>query len=343
MPDREHGHWPRASQSRSWSWARRPRPRVRRASSSDRVSTLNVTILSTMLADEGFGEWGFAALVEVDGRRILFDTGANDDTVARNLKALGLDLAKTETVVLRHNHADHTTGLMPLRGLVGVKSKALSTLYVGSGIFLTRLTTEGRTDERMARSNANTKRRAGALSKWAPLRLQPGVWLTGRVPRVHPERNWSGLGKVRLPTGDQDDIVAEDMALVFQPARAGRALRLRARGRYQHAGAHSQDRRSSGRQGDHRRPASVWRRRRASFWTASQLKRFGVQQLVGGALHRRRSGVSHPRALASRQTCMVGAVGRPTLSTRASIRFASRNSFRAFSFQLSAISYQIRP
>ena len=93
------------------------------ASSSDRVSTLNVTILSTMLADEGFGEWGFAALVEVDGRRILFDTGANDDTVARNLKALGLDLAKTEPVVLRHNHADHTTGLMPLRGSLASRAR----------------------------------------------------------------------------------------------------------------------------------------------------------------------------------------------------------------------------
>jgi hypothetical protein len=48
----------------------------------DHVSSLHITILSTMLADEGFGEWGFAALVEVDGRRLLFDTGANEDTVA---------------------------------------------------------------------------------------------------------------------------------------------------------------------------------------------------------------------------------------------------------------------
>jgi 7,8-dihydropterin-6-yl-methyl-4-(beta-D-ribofuranosyl)aminobenzene 5'-phosphate synthase len=58
-------------------------------SPSDRVSKLTITILSTMLADEGFGEWGFAALVDVNGRRILFDTGANDDTVARNVKDAG--------------------------------------------------------------------------------------------------------------------------------------------------------------------------------------------------------------------------------------------------------------
>jgi hypothetical protein len=33
------------------------------------VKQLKVTILSTMLADEGIGEWRFAALVEADGRR----------------------------------------------------------------------------------------------------------------------------------------------------------------------------------------------------------------------------------------------------------------------------------
>src|ERR1700740_3265071 len=40
-------------------------------SSHPQVKTLKVTILSTMLADEGSGEWGFAALVESDGHRIL--------------------------------------------------------------------------------------------------------------------------------------------------------------------------------------------------------------------------------------------------------------------------------
>lgn len=39
------------------------------------MQSLRITVLSTMLADRGIGEWGFAALVEADGRRILFDTG----------------------------------------------------------------------------------------------------------------------------------------------------------------------------------------------------------------------------------------------------------------------------
>ena len=46
-----------------------------------RVHSLKIRILSTMLADTGIGEWGFSALVEADGHRILFDTGFKPDTV----------------------------------------------------------------------------------------------------------------------------------------------------------------------------------------------------------------------------------------------------------------------
>jgi 7,8-dihydropterin-6-yl-methyl-4-(beta-D-ribofuranosyl)aminobenzene 5'-phosphate synthase len=84
------------------------------------VAGLEIKILSTMLADEGFGEWGFAALVEVDGRRILFDTGAHDDTVQRNLKLMGLDLSDVELVVLSQNHDDHTAGLLDRQGAHGL-------------------------------------------------------------------------------------------------------------------------------------------------------------------------------------------------------------------------------
>ena len=85
--------------------------RAQSAPSGHKVTRLEIKILSTMLADEGFGEWGFAALVEVDGRKILFDTGAHEDTVQRNLRELKVDLSDVELVILSHNHDDHTTGL----------------------------------------------------------------------------------------------------------------------------------------------------------------------------------------------------------------------------------------
>jgi 7,8-dihydropterin-6-yl-methyl-4-(beta-D-ribofuranosyl)aminobenzene 5'-phosphate synthase len=56
-------------------------------------------------------DWGFSALVEHGGTRILFDTGNNAAIFEHNVKALGVDLTKLDFVVISHRHADHTTGL----------------------------------------------------------------------------------------------------------------------------------------------------------------------------------------------------------------------------------------
>ncbi len=56
-------------------------------------------------------DWGFAALVETGGKRILFDTGNNPDIFARNASALGVDLRTIDLVVISHRHGDHTAGL----------------------------------------------------------------------------------------------------------------------------------------------------------------------------------------------------------------------------------------
>ena len=61
---------------------------------------------STMTKD-----WGFAALVEYGGKRILFDTGNNADIFAHNVGAKGIDLKQLDFAVVSHRHGDHTSGL----------------------------------------------------------------------------------------------------------------------------------------------------------------------------------------------------------------------------------------
>jgi 7,8-dihydropterin-6-yl-methyl-4-(beta-D-ribofuranosyl)aminobenzene 5'-phosphate synthase len=70
-------------------------------------------------------DWGFSALVEHNGKRILFDTGNNAAIFEHNVKALGVDLTKLDFVVISHRHADHTTGL---RYVLSVNPKV--TVYV---------------------------------------------------------------------------------------------------------------------------------------------------------------------------------------------------------------------
>ena len=56
-------------------------------------------------------DWDFSALVEVAGKRILFDTGNDRDIFAANIKAKGIDLTNLDFLVLSHRHSDHMAGL----------------------------------------------------------------------------------------------------------------------------------------------------------------------------------------------------------------------------------------
>jgi 7,8-dihydropterin-6-yl-methyl-4-(beta-D-ribofuranosyl)aminobenzene 5'-phosphate synthase len=55
--------------------------------------------------------WGFSCFVNVQGKNILFDTGADSPTLLRNMDKLGIDPKTIGSIVLSHNHGDHTGGL----------------------------------------------------------------------------------------------------------------------------------------------------------------------------------------------------------------------------------------
>jgi len=62
-------------------------------------------------------DWGYAALVEISGKRILFDTGGDPEILAKNAKAKGVDLTKLDFVVLSHRHGDHIGGFPFIRSV----------------------------------------------------------------------------------------------------------------------------------------------------------------------------------------------------------------------------------
>jgi 7,8-dihydropterin-6-yl-methyl-4-(beta-D-ribofuranosyl)aminobenzene 5'-phosphate synthase len=62
-------------------------------------------------------DWGYAALVEISGKRILFDTGDDPEVLAKNAKAKGVDLTKLDFVVLSHRHGDHIGGFTLIRNV----------------------------------------------------------------------------------------------------------------------------------------------------------------------------------------------------------------------------------
>jgi 7,8-dihydropterin-6-yl-methyl-4-(beta-D-ribofuranosyl)aminobenzene 5'-phosphate synthase len=171
-----------------------------------------------MLAERGIGEWGFAALVEADGHRILFDTGGRPDTVLENARELGVELASIQDVVLSHNHGDHTGGLLTLRREVAKeKADALSRAHVGRGIFWERPGNRPSGWRGMPEVKVAYEKLGGSfIEHSAPAEIHPGVWITGPVPRTHPERNWGpGVTRVQSPDGLVEDTIPESQSLII--------------------------------------------------------------------------------------------------------------------------------
>jgi 7,8-dihydropterin-6-yl-methyl-4-(beta-D-ribofuranosyl)aminobenzene 5'-phosphate synthase len=187
-----------------------------------RVKSLKVTTLSTMLAEEGIGEWGFAALVEADGRRILFDTGMRPETVLQNARELGIDLSGVTDVILSHHHGDHTGGLVTLRReLSGKTPAALSRVHVAPGIFSSRRRPDqqGEVNPTIALKSEIEASGATFVEHRSAEEIYPGVWLTGPIPRPHPERNWGPPASLLTNGGLVADSIPEDMALIINTDR----------------------------------------------------------------------------------------------------------------------------
>jgi len=277
------------------------------------VKQLKVTILSTMLADEGVGEWGFAALVEADGQKILADTGARPQTVLENARELKIDLSQVRDIVLTHFHDDHTGGLMTLRNEMKKRNPAaLSRVHVATGIFYSRPEPDGSEGNQMIAMKPQYEATGGEFVEHKDLaEILPGVFLTGPIPRPFPERNWSGSGKVRTPAGIVEDNVPDDQSLVVRTdeglvvitgcGHAGIVNILTAVGNH-----------------FDRRPVVAVIGGIHLFaatdeqvdWTADKMKSAGVRYLVGAhctgieSLYRLRSRIG-----LTRQTAVVGAVG----------------------------------
>ena len=80
---------------------------------------VRITTLSENTANYGYiAEWGLSILVEVEGARILMDTGLSFSAV-HNAQLMGIDLSTIDHIVLSHGHADHSGGLRDVLKIKG--------------------------------------------------------------------------------------------------------------------------------------------------------------------------------------------------------------------------------
>jgi 7,8-dihydropterin-6-yl-methyl-4-(beta-D-ribofuranosyl)aminobenzene 5'-phosphate synthase len=93
---------------------------VEQPSTSAITQTITQAITLTILYDNHPGDpqlasaWGFSALIDYGDHSVLFDSGGDGQILLANMRVLGIDPQKIESVVLSHAHDDHTGGMIPL-------------------------------------------------------------------------------------------------------------------------------------------------------------------------------------------------------------------------------------
>ncbi len=280
------------------------------------AAAATVTILSSNLADGStVGEWGLSALVEVDGRCVLFDTGRNPDTIIRNARALDVDFSCVTDVVLSHFHFDHTTGLLPFIRQLRTRDPRLVRVHVAAGFFLPRRRPGVTGDEEANQMIGlrETLEAAGAefIEHIGPAEIAPSVWVTGPVERRHPEKNYGSSTQVFMDGEWVEDNVPDSQSLtVLTPSGhivlmgCGHSGTVNALEHIRTTIADAPIHALMG--GLHLFAASD----ETLGWTADKLREIGVQHLMAGhctgiePLFRLRVGLN-----LTRRTAVVGSVG----------------------------------
>jgi 7,8-dihydropterin-6-yl-methyl-4-(beta-D-ribofuranosyl)aminobenzene 5'-phosphate synthase len=151
---------------------------------------------------DGFeSEHGLSFLIEVDQKKILFDTGASD-LYKRNAAKLGIDLDMVDRIVLSHGHWDHGNGLEHMKGLP---------LICHPDCFVRRYRKSGDAYLGLSLSKKELGDRFDLETFRHPIRLSDHLWFLGEIPRKNDFE--AKTTKYILEDGS-DDFIMDDSGLV---------------------------------------------------------------------------------------------------------------------------------
>lgn len=175
-----------------------------------------VTLVENTAPKPGIlAEHGLSILVDVSGLSVMLDCGETD-VVARNARAMGMDLARIRHLVVSHGHRDHAGGLMDLLG----SARASIVVHAHPDMWKPRyaLLQGGELSFRGVPFVREQLESLGAKFNLAegPAQLAEHVLTTGPIPlRTDFEELDQNL-VIRTPEGLRQDEVLDDQALVLR-------------------------------------------------------------------------------------------------------------------------------
>ena len=151
----------------------------------DGQNAITITTLVDNVASENLAsEHGLSFWIEYNDKHILFDTGQSD-IILKNAKLLGIELTKTDAIVISHGHYDHTGGLATV---LDVAPKA--TVYVHPAAFNLKFSRKDNANKAIGISDSIKKHILEKVDNgkvvWTegPTQVTAGLFITGQIPRI---------------------------------------------------------------------------------------------------------------------------------------------------------------
>jgi 7,8-dihydropterin-6-yl-methyl-4-(beta-D-ribofuranosyl)aminobenzene 5'-phosphate synthase len=175
---------------------------------------VKITTLSENTAGAAcIGEWGLCMLIEADGMKILFDTGAGTAAV-HNADLMGVDFSSVDVMVLSHGHYDHTGGLYEVLRRSGKKE-----IIAHPDVWSRKYGSLDNTPPRFVgipfvREALEAMGATFRLST-EPVRLSEHITTTGQVPMLNDYEKVETYLRVKDGEELKQDDINDDLSLVI--------------------------------------------------------------------------------------------------------------------------------
>jgi 7,8-dihydropterin-6-yl-methyl-4-(beta-D-ribofuranosyl)aminobenzene 5'-phosphate synthase len=161
-------------------------------------------------------EHGLSIFMETDRGNYLLDTGQGK-AIVNNALVLGIDLKTIKGIIMSHHHWDHTGGLGPVLDLKGAVD-----IYAHPDFFKESYSVTGNTARYIGVPYPRPLLEAkGATFKFSGefRQIEPGLWLTGEVPRRTDYELGDGKQMIKSGEGYVKDDLQDDQSVVVETGK----------------------------------------------------------------------------------------------------------------------------